>query len=112
MKGIGLGDTHLQYLASRDEMSVALLVSTFTEMGEGRNPTVSYSFHELSEPSRPFEKVALLHLRDMGTGGHFEAVLCDGDGSLCRDHEFLRALRDEASFNTFSNLLYVPVYSL
>jgi hypothetical protein len=97
LKGTGLGDTHVQYLASRFSMSVALLVSTFTEMGEGVDAVMLYKFYELSDVTRPFEKIALLHLRDMGVGGHFEAVLCDGIGPLSSDHEFLQALRAQFS---------------
>jgi hypothetical protein len=73
-------------------MSVALLVSNFTEMGEGVDPLMLYKFYELSDATRPYEKTASLHLRDMGVGGHFEAVLCDGIGTLSSDHEFLQAL--------------------
>jgi hypothetical protein len=61
LKGTGLGDTHAQYLASRFSMSVALLVSTFTEMGEGVDPVMLYKFYELSDVTRPFENIALLH---------------------------------------------------
>jgi hypothetical protein len=76
---------------------VALLVITFTEMGEGVDPVMLYKFYELSDATRPFDKRALLHLRDMGVGGHFKAVLCDGIGPLSSDHEFLQALRAEFS---------------
>jgi hypothetical protein len=93
LKTGGLGDTHIQYLASRFEMGTALLVSTFKEMGEGVDPSMVHKFYELSDAAKPYEKIALLHLRDMGHGGHFEAVLCDGIGSLCSDHPFLEALR-------------------
>jgi hypothetical protein len=92
LKGTGLGDTHVQYLGSRFSMSVALLVRTFTEMGEGVDPVMLYKFYELSDVTRPFEEIALLHLRDMGVGGHFELDLCDGIGPLSSDHEFLQAL--------------------
>jgi hypothetical protein len=44
-------------------MSVALLVSTFTEIGEGVDPVMLYKFYELSDATRPFEKIALLHLK-------------------------------------------------
>ena len=102
LKSSGLGDTHLHYLASRVGMNVALLVSTSTELKEGLNPILLHKFYELSEGSQPSKQIALLHLRDMGTGGHFEAVLCDGIGSLCSDHAFLRALRKVDSFDTTS----------
>jgi hypothetical protein len=97
LKGTGQGDTHVQYLASRFSMSVALLVSTFTEMGEGVDPVMLYKLYELSDVTRPFQKIALLHLRDTGVGGHFEAVLCDGIGPLSSDHECLQALRAQFS---------------
>jgi hypothetical protein len=97
LKGTGLGDTHVQYLALRFSMSVALLVSTFNEMEEGVDPVMLYKFYELSDATRPFEKIALLHLRDMGVGGHFEAVLCDSIGPRSSDHEFRQALRTQFS---------------
>jgi hypothetical protein len=93
----GLGDMHVQYLASRFSMSVALLVNSFTEMGEGVDPVMLYKFYALSDVTRPFKKIALLHLRDMGVGSHFEAVLCDGIGPLSSDHTFLQALRAQFS---------------
>jgi hypothetical protein len=97
LKGTGLGDTHVQYLALRVGVKVALLVSTFSEMGEGVDPVSVHKFYKLSNATQSFGKVVLLHLRDMGFGGHFEAVQCDGIGALCSDHAFLQKLRAQYS---------------
>ena len=89
-------------LSNYFEVDVIVLVTSLHDSGDaGVHPTVSYRAYDITHGAR--EKTIVLHLRDAGHGGHYEAVLVDDNGVLDSNHFFLCNIRTSQLFTTSLN---------
>ena len=89
-----MNSEHLLYLTTFYAIELVVLVSTMRG-GDvvGSVPVVSQSVRTIGQPR---DECILMHLRDEGSGGHYEAIVFDeelgGASRISRGHEFISAL--------------------